>query len=33
VQHVGAQAGLLSKAQLEEYLKNAPAAYAVKQIA
>jgi ribokinase len=33
VQYVGAQAGLLTRAKLEEYLKNAPADYAPKRIA
>lgn len=32
VQHVGAQAGLLSRDQLDEYLKKAPADYIPKQI-
>lgn len=32
VQRVGAQAGLLSREQLDEYLKNAPADYTPKQI-
>jgi ribokinase len=32
VQYVGAQKGLLTKAQLEEYLKNAPADYKATQI-
>ncbi len=32
VQDVGAQKGLLSRAKLEEYLKTAPAEYAVKKI-
>ena len=32
VQHIGAQAGLLSRTQLEEYLKNAPADYIPKQV-
>lgn len=32
VQHVGAQTGLLTHEQLEEYLKNAPADYKVKNI-
>jgi sugar/nucleoside kinase (ribokinase family) len=32
VQQVGAQAGLLSREQLDEYLKNAPADYIPKQI-
>lgn len=32
VQHVGAQTGLLSREQLEEYLKNAPDDYKVKNI-
>ena len=32
VQKIGAQAGLLTRAQIEEYLKNAPADYVVKEI-
>jgi len=32
VQHIGAQTGLLSRAQIEEYLKNAPADYVPKQV-
>ena len=32
VQHIGAQAGLLSKEKLEEYLKSAPADYVPKKI-
>lgn len=32
VQHIGAQAGLLSRAELETYLKHAPEGYAPKQI-
>ncbi len=32
VQYVGAQAGLLSRKQIEEYLKNAPQGYQVKEI-
>ncbi len=32
VQHIGAQAGLLSREKLEEYLKNAPESYKVEKI-
>jgi ribokinase len=32
VQYIGAQKGLLTKSQLEEYLKNAPESYKAKQI-
>jgi hypothetical protein len=32
VQHVGAQAGLLSRDKLEAYLANAPQDYIIKQI-
>lgn len=32
VQYIGAQKGLLTKSQLEEYLKNAPDSYKAKQI-
>lgn len=32
VQHIGAQTGLLTREQLEEYLKNAPEDYKVKKI-
>jgi hypothetical protein len=32
VQYMGAQAGLLSKEKIEEYLKNAPEDYIVKEI-
>ncbi len=32
VQHIGAQTGLLTREQLEEYLKNAPADYIPKQV-
>ena len=32
VQHIGAQVGLLTREQLEEYLKNAPADYTPKQV-
>lgn len=32
VQHIGAQAGLLSRAKIEEYLKNAPSEYVVKEV-
>ena len=32
VQYIGAQAGLLTKAKIEEYLKNAPAEYKVTEI-
>ncbi len=32
VQHVGAQAGLLSRVALEEYLANAPKTYIIKQL-
>jgi len=32
VQYIGAQAGLLTRPQIEEYLKNAPAGYEVKEI-
>jgi ribokinase len=32
VQHVGAQAGLLTRAQLQQYLDSAPADYVAKQI-
>lgn len=32
VQQIGAQAGLLGRAQLEQFLKNAPAEYAVREI-
>jgi hypothetical protein len=32
VQQIGAQAGLLSQAQIEAYLKNAPTEYKVSEI-
>lgn len=32
VQHIGAQAGLLTRSKIEEYLKNAPEDYKVKEI-
>jgi sugar/nucleoside kinase (ribokinase family) len=32
VQHIGAQAGLLTRAQIEEYLKNAPENYKVVEL-
>ncbi len=32
VQHIGAQTGLLTRSQIEEYLKNAPADYVPKQV-
>ncbi len=32
VQHIGAQKGLLTRAELEEYLKNAPADYVPKKV-
>lgn len=32
VQHIGAQAGLLTRVQLEEYLKNAPVEYKVTEV-